>query len=792
MAARELARDDSAPAARSVESEPESRIEIVDYEFSVEEDVGAPWEVRRFELLEALSTPYALRLDVLTQDTATDTEALLGSSCEIAIGRGAVGRVVAGIIVAVDHVGANHGLLHVRLEIEPAFALLRHQIDTRIFQGLTVVEVVREVLDSALGEHGRKLDVEGLRGEYPARDYCVQFQESTFDFVSRLLEEDGIAYRFEYDDGSQTETMVLVVDNADYVDDELVVDDEVPIIVDRPEVADRESLRFFNWRRVRATDAVHSRGFNWKAPDAIDEGDEAYDAPRGRVLQHYEHDDRRRIVDDLDDEGFDGTTQQRQPMATRRLEMYAAQTKVGRGRGNVTGFAPGRVFDLGEHPRPDLDGGRFLVTRVLHSGDCADREAGMAGDERYVNRFECIPADQPYRPQCKTPRPRVYGPQTAIVTGPDGEEIHTDKHGRIKVWFPWDRLQAPDDQSSCWVRTAQSIAGRGFGAWFLPRVGMEVVVEFLEGNPDRPVVTGCVYNGDHALPYPMPDEKTKSTFKSESSPGGDGFNELRFEDAKGSEEIFIHAQKDLNIKVLNDNNTNVDIHQNLNVGGNQTVVIQGNQTVTVKGDPAQPEGGGGGGGGGFKGSATDVTGDYSVKASATVFVGAPDSITLECPGSSIKLEPGKITLTAGGGATIVLDANALMQSAAGSQVFLDGNALSQSSGGSSVLLDGNACMKSSGGSTVLLDGNALVSAAAGASALYDANATITGAVATVCSTSGGFVELTANADLSGATCTCAGSGASVTLTANADIAGAAINSTASGVNAISGATVTLN
>ncbi len=771
------------------------RLDLVEYAFSVDDGTGDPWRVRRVDLVEGLSTPYEARLEILTHDVEADTEALLGASCELVIQRGALVRFVPGIVHAVDHVGVTGGQLLLRVEIVPALRLLEHQIDSRIFQGLTAVEVVREVLGPALEGFGRTLDDSGLQGSYDTRDYCVQFQESTLAFASRLLEEEGIAYRFGYDDESSTETVVLVDDNSAYPDVELVLDHEVPIIADRPDTADRESLAYLDWRRVRTTDAVNSRGFNWKVPTAIDEASASYAPAKPPTLEHYDHTTRRRIVDDLADASFDGASEQREPIANRRIEMYATRTKIGRGRGNVTGLAPGRIFTLGEHPRPDLDGGRFLVTRVFHNGDCPDQEiaGGGGGEEQYINTFECIPADTPYRPERSTPRPKIYGPVTAIVTGPEGEEIHTDEHGRIKVWFPWDRRQPQDDQASCWVRAMQTWAGRGFGAWFLPRVGMEVVVEFLEGNPDRPVVTGCVYNGDNGLPYPMPDEKTKSTVRTESSPGGGGFNELRFEDAADAEEIFIHAQKDLNVKVLNDNNTNVDIHQNLNVGGNQTVVIEGNQMVTVNGDPASPKGGGGGGGGGgFKGSSTDVTGDYSVKASATVFVGAPDSITLECPGSSIKLEPGKITISAGGGAQIVLDANALMKSAAGSEVFLDGNALVQSVAGSKVMLDGNALTQSSGGSKVLLDGNALVSAASGGSGFYDANATITGATTTAQSKSGGFVKLTADAELSGATCTCAGAGASVKLTANAEIAGADVSSSAGGTNAITGGTVTLN
>ncbi len=774
------------------------RILPVDCVFRMVEGPDPEARVRAWELVEAFGAPYELRLELLGADADFDVDALVGCACEVLIERGELVRMVTGIVVETEYLRPTSDGLALRVCVQPALGLLAHEVDTRIFQGLTVVEVLREVLEPALDAYGRKVDLEsGLSETYATRDYCVQYHESTLDFVRRLMEEEGIAWHFVHDDESGCEKLVLFDHNDACPEVELVIDGEVPIARNHQDTLDRESIDELEWRRVRRTDHFASRGYNWKTSTSMDEAEEeaADEAVQGRSLARYDHDDRRRIEDDVDDPGFDGSVPQRATMAAVRMQSVVAQMRVARGRSNVVGLAVGHVFALGEHPRADLDGQRLLVTRVRHVGDCADVQAGDISGPRYSNSFECIRADCRYVPPRTVRRPRVLGPQTAIVTGPSGEEIHTDAHGRIKVHFPWDRSSPKDDTASCWLRVAQSWAGRGFGAWFLPRVGMEVVVEFLEGNPDRPLATGCVYNPDTALPYLLPDEKTKSTIKTQSSPGGEGFNELRFEDAKDAEEIWIHAQKDLVVKVLNNESKSIDIDQSLEVGGNQTIVVKGNQTITVKGDPDQPKGGGGGGGGGggFKGSSTDVTGDYKVTASATAYISAPDSITLECPGSSIKLEPGKITLTAGGGATIVLDANALMQSAAGSKVLLDGNALTQSSGGSKVLLDGNANMQSSGGSQVLLDGNALVAAAAGANAMFDANATITGATSTVGSTSGGFVELTANADLGGATVTCASTGGgSVTLTANAEIAGAEVSSTASGTNAVKGATVALN
>jgi type VI secretion system secreted protein VgrG len=307
-----------------------------------------------------------------------------------------------------------------------------------------------------------------------------------------------------------------------------------------------------------------------------------------------------------------------------------------------------------------------------------------------------------------------------------------------------------------------------------------VVIDFLEGNPDRPLCIGCVYHGGHDTPYPLPDEKTKSTIKSSSSPGGEGFNELRFDDAKDHEEIYIHGQKDLRIEILHDVDTRIDHNETRHVGGDRQITVVGNQIVEVKGQPPEADSGKAGS---FRGSCTSVSGDYKVAATSTAFISAPTSITLSCPGSSIVLEPGKITISAGGGASIVLDANALMKSAGGSHILLDGNAFVRGNGGGSVLFDANANMTSSAGSQVLLDGNAAISGSGGGNALFDANAKVVGGTATVASSGGGNVFLTADAALSGATTTCAGAGGSVKLDgggaamsgAKVDIGGGVVN-----------------
>ena len=723
------------------------RLDPVRYSFFALDGPDPHWHVRRVRWTEGLSETYQLVVELITDELDTDTDALLGSAAELLIERGDLLRIGHGIIHRVDDLGIATERLGVRAHMVPALHLLRQRIDTRIFQGQTVPEIIESVLQPALSEYEREVDLSRLQGQYEVRDCCIQFRESTFDFCSRLMEEEGIAYLFEPD--NQREKLVLVDDNDLCEEVPLVLDAEVPIITDRPEQADRESLRSLELTHSEQINKVVARGFNWKVPDALDEAEpEREDPHHHRTREQYVFDNRRQIVDDPVDDpqatSFTGEgVDQREPLAVRRLELHQSLTRRICGSSNVTGFAPGLRFTLGEHWRDDLDHHQLLLTRVVHHGEAPEEDLGQSADvegPRYANEIECIPVEHPFRPEVRAPRPRVYGAQTAIVMGPPDdtqEDIHTDPHGRIKVRFHWDRLSPADESASCWVRVAQAWAGAGWGSLFIPRVGMEVVVEFLDGNPDRPLVIGCVYNGTQTPPYPLPDEKTKSTLKSDSSPGGGGFNELRFEDAKGSEEVFLHAQKDLNETVLNDHSTSVTANQSNSVGGDQTNSVTGDQTesvggkqtmsvdknrkVTITGSQSiqitgsEPEDG-------VSGSKLDITGDYKVDASSTIEIQAPTHIKLTCGGSTLTMVPGKITLSAGGKAQLELDANALMKSSAGTQVKLDADALTQSSGGSKVKLDADALMQSSGGSKVKLDANALTQSSGGSKVKLDASA----------------------------------------------------------------------
>ena len=560
-------------------------LETVSFSFT---DIDGPeleWIVRRFHWSEGLSQTYELTLDLLTPDLEANTDELLGAKVTFEIERGDLLHTAYGIVHRVDYVGITSDMQALRAYVVPAFRLLKQQVDTKIFQGMTVIEIIDDVLGAALAVYGREVDSSSeVYGTYNTRDYCVQYRESVHDFVCRLLEEEGIAYYFKPDDEGHCEKLVLADGMDAYGTVPLVVGDEVPIIADRAELADTESLRFMDWIQPEQINQVVTRASNWKGPSVDTATATRTDTYHHRVRETYEHQDRRQIVDAIDDDGFTGESlDQRETQGARRLELFTRGTQRGQGRSNVTGFMPGLTFTLAEHSRADLEQVKYLLTRVVHTGEAPEkvRDAQAISRPRYDNSFECIPHENQFRPAIVTPKPRVYGPQTAKVVGPSGEEIHTDQHGRIKVHFHWDRVGPEDASASCWVRVAQTWAGPGWGTMFIPRIGMEVVVEFLEGNPDRPLVTGCVYNGTNPPPYTLPDDRTKSTIKSNSSLGGGGFNEFRFEDSAGNEEIYLHAQKDLNETVLHDHTTDVGNDQTDTVGNDQTITVQRDQTITV-------------------------------------------------------------------------------------------------------------------------------------------------------------------------------------------------------------------
>ncbi|HJL15193.1 MAG TPA: type VI secretion system tip protein TssI/VgrG [Sandaracinaceae bacterium LLY-WYZ-13_1] len=523
---------------------------------------------------EAIDEPYAADVVLQIHDPDADVLELLGRNVELTIERGDSMRRICGIAGAVFEGEPAQGFVVARVIVHPAFWMLSMRRNTRMFQDMSVPEIVESVLSEGLGDYGREARLE-VEGDHPQREYCMQYQETDLAFVQRLLAEAGIFYTFDHE--GEVEVMVLA-DTNEHFERAPTVNDPLPHHSDTLQAWGEDRVRAFSRRHAHGTTSVVLRDFDWTHAAPVVEDEERGEDAAGRDRESYEHGLARGVHLAGYDPGAGYQENDARSQAVRRLESHRRDEVVGLGVSDAVALAPGTTFSLSGHPHVGLDG-EYYVTRVWHRDVPFDDDRADA--EAYHNRFECRPIDVPHRPLRRYEKPSVASIQTAIVTGPSGEEIHTDEHGRVKVQFHWDRQNPADETSSCWVRCEQAWASSGWGFWWLPRLGMEVIVHFMDGDPDRPLVTGCVYNAANPPPYPLPDEKTKSTIKSSSSPGGDGFNELRFEDKAGSEEIFSHAQKDYNEVVLNDHTTTVHHDQTNEVDNDQTQSIGNDQTETV-------------------------------------------------------------------------------------------------------------------------------------------------------------------------------------------------------------------
>jgi type VI secretion system secreted protein VgrG len=559
--------------------------------------------VEHVRVEEGLSQLYTAVVDLSILDADADPTLLGGDDAVLIMAREGVERRVCGVIVKIEETRHPQSAPRVIVTIAPGLELSRHRRNTRMFQEKTVPEILETVLGEALGACGREALLE-LDETYEKREYCLQYQESDLHFVTRLMEEEGITYSFDH--AGDVEILRLTDRNGAFQPLVTMAGDEIGHYDPRgAQLAGHEPVHRFDLVLDHATTKVVVRDFDWTKSGYVVEAEASGEDELGRTRESYEHGVGRSLEIGSYDAGaraYQKNDAERQ--APLRQEAGLTHVRVGRGIGRVLGMQPGVHFVLAGHPTPGLDSD-YLITRVTHVNTPPPLHG--AGQEAYHNTFECIPVATPFRPRRTARKPRIDGIQTAIVTGPSGEEIHVDEHGRIKVQFFWDRENPADETSSCWVRVKQEWAGPSWGFWWVPRIGMEVVVHFVDGDPDRPLVTGSVYDAANTPPYPQPDEKTKGTIKSNSSLGGGGFNEMTFEDKAGSEKIYVHAQKDYNEVVENDHNTlvhhdqtndvgvdqtqtidvdqteRVDVNQTMTVGANRTVHVKGNYDETVDG-----------------------------------------------------------------------------------------------------------------------------------------------------------------------------------------------------------------
>ncbi len=492
-----------------------------------------------FSGAEGVSTPFTFELNLLSENHAVSFPAIVGKNVTISVVlasgdkryfNGIVSRFAQGR--GGDEAGGDPRFSAYRATVVPTFWLLSRTTDSRIFQKLSVPEIVEKIF----GEYGLSdFRMKPLQKSHPKRDYCVQYRESDFHFVSRILEEEGIYYYFEHENGKHTMIMADVPQGHKICPNQNVA--KYQLSAGAANLKD-DVITALEWSQEVRSAKYTINDYNFEIPNTS----LRVSVPSGRKLGPWE----REIYYYP---GFYDTRSEGDRIVNLRMEEEEAQITRIMGESRCRAFTSGYRFELADYYRDDVNGKEYVLTAVTH--EARQEFQGESTDLSYTNSFVCIPVDVPFRPKRAHVKPTVQGSQTAIVVGPKGEEIYTDEHGRVKVQFHWDREGKRDENSSCWIRVSEPWAGSGWGGIYIPRIGHEVIVDFIEGDPDRPIITGRVYHGLNKPPYPLPDEKTKSTLKSDSSKGSGGSNEIRFEDKKGSEEIYVHGQKDWNTVIEN-------------------------------------------------------------------------------------------------------------------------------------------------------------------------------------------------------------------------------------------------
>ncbi|MBP5075237.1 type VI secretion system tip protein VgrG [Pseudomonas chlororaphis] len=628
------------------------------------DDFQGDLQVLSFEGIEGISQPFRFDLELVSENPDLDLETLLHKQAFLAFDP--QGSGIHGQIYRVAQGDAGKRLTRYKVSLVPQLAYLEHRTNQRIYQQMSAPKIIALILE----EHG----IQGnayrfqLGTPCPDRDYCVQYDETDLHFIQRLCEEEGLHYHFQH----SPQGYLLV-----FGDDQTVfpkLGQPTAYIQGSGMVADEPVIKGFNLRLETRTRRTTRRDYDFEKPRL------QLEAGYRPEVEHEEPD-----LEDYDYPGRFTDRARGKFLSQRALERHRADYQQAEGWGDQTRLVSGHFLELSEHPRSEWND-LWLLTHIVHEGKQPQvLEESVTSDttdnkddfhQGYRNRFLATPWQVFYRPALNHPKPRVLGSQTAVVTGPKGEEIHCDQYGRVKVQFHWDREGKADDKTSCWLRVSSSWAGDRYGAIVIPRIGMEVLVTFLEGDPDQPLITGCLYHKEHPVPYALPANKTRTVFKSMSSPGGAGYNELRIEDKKGAEQIFIHAQRDWDENIEHDQKirigherhdtvekntytelkaeehrithadrkteTRVDDH--LTVGENQHIKL-GTAQLTKAGQ------------------------EIHLKAGAKMVIEAGSELTIKAGGSFIKLDAGGVTVV---GPVVKINAGGSAGSGTGIGILMPG------------------------------------------------------------------------------------------------------------------------
>ncbi len=602
---------------------------------------------------EELGRPFLIELSLSTSKAQGKIESMLGSNATVTMTDEAKKKTYFnGIVTRAAYTGMSGGAYRYHIELRPWIWLLTRTADCKIFQQMAPFDIITKIFQDH-GFSATKDKRQNQAGSTPTLDYCVQYRESAFDFVTRLMEQYGIYYYFEHSDGEHT--LVFCDDPNSHT----ALPAALPFYFSQTEQRGVEDHVWEFTSDLQLSPGAYTYAdYNFTTPAADM-------TAKSLKAGEYTHGD----YEIYDYPGLYDTASDGQKLSDIRLQAHQARLQVFDGRSNARGVRSGVKLTLSGTADAAL-AQEYTVIKAhttLTMAEGASDTRGQLIDSHRVD-FTAIPGATHFRLESKTERPKIRGPQTAVVVGESGEEITTDQYGRIKVQFYWDRLGKKDENSSCWIRVAQSWGGAGWGAMVIPRIGMEVVVVFLEGNPDRPLVTGIVYNAAQTVPYPLPDKKVMTTFRSNSSKGGGGYNELRFDDTKGTEEVYFQAQYNYNKVVLNNETQKITQDSTITVDkgnraitvstGNQSTTISkgdhsldvstGKQTNTIKSDQATTISSGNHSLAVSAGGSKTTTGQaIAMTAGTEMTVDATSGITLTCGSSKIEMTTSSIELTCG-------------------------------------------------------------------------------------------------------------------------------------------------
>ncbi len=518
---------------------------------------------------EAISAPFNFTLDILSENHNISFPNIIAKNITVSIQlENGENRFINGIVSRFSQgrgggeAGGDPRFSYYRAEVVPWLWLLKKTSDSRIFQGLSAPDIIEKIF-SEKGFSDYKIK---LQGTHEKRNYCLQYRETDFNFVSRLMEEEGIYYFFEHEEGKHT----LIISDTPQEHKPCLSQESARYQLSEGGHLEEDTISNLEFTQEIRAGKYTVNDFNFETPNTsllVEVPGKYKSGPGERELYDYPGGFYKRAGGDR--------------LAKLRMQEEETAITTINGGSNCRAFASGFRFQLQGFYRDDMNNKEYVLTSLYHEANQEFIPGEESTEFSYTNNFSCIPSDVPFRPPRNTPRPVVEGVQTAIVVGPGGEEIYTDEHGRVKVQFHWDREGRKNENSSCWIRVSQVWAGAGWGAMYIPRIGHEVIVDFEEGDPDRPIITGRVYHGINKPPYSLPAEKTRSTIKSNSSPGGSGSNELRFEDKKGSEEVYLHGQKNWTILIENDKNQTVGHDETLSVGHNRTKKVGKDQSEDI-------------------------------------------------------------------------------------------------------------------------------------------------------------------------------------------------------------------